>query len=474
MSFWEKIKSWFCRSKNGVTLDTVINHSSEISENDLAKILDGAKDNKVESELFAGVLYLKGVRIPQDCAKALEYLDRSAQSGNVSAQKILAKEYMSGVNFPQDLAKAVELFQKASLSGDVEALHNLGLMYEEGISVEKDINKAVEYLQKASDAGYVEARVEIADMYYEGVDLPIDRLKACQLYKSVLSQDTSTVDIGRIYHLLGQAYSDKSYECGLTREEGIDFLKKAIDKEYFDSVRSLAFISDELDQGDRNWFFGFVAQHQDNPRCIFAMGICYEKGFGTFQDDSSAFNCYKKAAELGDPWAMHYAACSYLEGRGIEKSVDEWLRLESQAAEQGVPLAQYSLGVCYLKGDNVEKDDEKAMRFLKMAADNHYNGAIKILQDIQGSNGSSVNNLTQTQEQVAPQVQEQLQEQVSPKVQDQPDVQTREQSAPQGGIAQEQVQVQPQEQPSVNTTSVEAIEQQNKPKLEYRNSEDFH
>lgn len=466
MSFWEKIKSWFCRNKSGVTLDTIINHSSEISENDLAKILDGARDCKVESELFAGVLYLKGVRVPQDCAKAIEYLNKSAQSGNVSAQKILAKEYMSGVNFPQDLAKAFELFQRASLSGDVEAFHNLGLMYEEGISVEKDINKAIEYLQKASDAGYVDARIEIADMYYEGVDLPIDRLRACQLYKSVLSQDASTVDIGRIYHLLGQAYSDKSYECGLTREEGIDFLKKAVGKEYFDAVRTLAFISDELDQGDRNWLFGFAAQHQDNPHCILAMGICYEKGCGTFQDDSSAFNCYKKAAELGDPWAMHYAACSYLGGRGTEKSVDEWLRLESQAAEQGVLTAQYNLGVCYIRGDNVEKNNEKAMHFLEMAADNHYDAAIKMLQDIQGSNGSNVNNSTQTQEQP--------QKQSTSQVQDQPDVQTQEQSAPQGGIAQEQVQPQSQEHPPVNTTPVEAIEQQNKPKLEYRNSEDFH
>ena len=460
MSFWEKIKSWFCRKKDGVTLDMVINHPSEISENDLAAILDGARDCKVESELFAGVLYLKGVRIPQDLAKALEYLDKSAQSGNVSAQKILAKEYMSGVSFPQNLAKAFELFQKASSSGDVEAIHNLGLMYEEGISVEKDINKAIEYFQRASDSGYVEARVEIADLYYEGVDLPMDRLKACQMYKDILTLNTSTIDVGRIYHLLGQAYTDKFCNCGLTKDEGIDFLKKAIEKEYFDAARNLAFISDELDQGDRNWLFGFTSQHQDNPHCILAMGICYEKGCGTFQDDSSAFNCYKKAAELGDPWAMHYAACSYLGGRGTEKSIDEWLRLESQAAEQGVPSAQYSLGVCYLRGDNVEKNNEKAMRLLKMAADNHYDGATKILQDIQGNEVPNVNNSALAQEQTAPQVQEQTGAQT--------------QGVTPNAVNQEQVQAQDQPNAQATTTPVEAIEQQNKPKLEYRSSEDFH
>jgi len=462
MSFWEKIKSWFCRKKDGVTLDVIINHPSEISENDLAEILDGARDCKVESELFAGVLYLKGVRIPQDYAKALEYLDKSAQAGNVSAQKILAKEYMSGVNFPQNLEKAFQLFQKASSSGDVEAIHNLGLMYEEGIFVEKDINKAIEYFQKASDSGYVEARVEIADIYYEGVDLPIDRIKACQMYKSVLALDTSAIDIGRIYHLLGQAYADKFCDCGLTREEGIDFLKKAIDKEYFDAVRTLAFISDELDQGDRNWLFGFVAQHQDNPHCILAMGICYEKGCGTFQDDSSAFNCYKKSAELGDPWGMHYAACAYSAGRSVEKSTDEWLRLESQAAEKGVPLAQFNLGVCYLRGDRVEKNNEKAMSLLKLAADSHYDGAIKILRDIQGKEIPNANNSAQMQERAVPQVQEKT------------DVQTQGQTISQGVVSQEQEQRQDQPNTQVNAPSVEAIEQQTKPKLEYYNSEDFH
>ena len=353
MSFWEKIKSWFSRNKNDITLDTIINKPSEISENSLAEILNGARDGKIKSELFAGVLYLKGVRVPQDLAKAKEYLDKSAQAGDVSAQKILAKEYMSGINFPQDLAKAFELFQKAAYCGDVEAIHNLGLMYEDGIFVEKDINKAIECFQKAADLGYVEARVEIADIYYEGIELPIDRMKACQMYKDILTLDTSTVDVGRIYRLLGQAYTDKFCNCGLTKEEGVDFLKKAIDKGYFDAVRSLAFIEDELDQRERNWLFGFVSQHQDNPHCILAQGICYEKGYGTFQDMGSAFNCYKKSAELGDPWGMHYAAYLYFSGSGVEKSTEEWLRLETQAAEQGVPIAQFNLGVCYLKGDRV-------------------------------------------------------------------------------------------------------------------------
>ena len=382
MSIWEKVKSWFGMNSSKITLDTVLNHSTEISETDLTEILNKARAGDVENELFAGVLYLKGVRVPQDPLKAVEFLEKSAQTSNLDAQKILAKEYMSGVRIPQNLKQSFEWFQKAAYRGDVESMHNLGLMYEEGQVVEKDIYKAIECFQKAADLGYTEAKVEIADIYYEGVDLPMDRMRACEMYKEILAGDTSTIDVARIYMCLGQAYADKFFPCGLGEEEGFVFLKKAIEKEYFEAVRIFALLGEELDEGYRRWLFEFSAQHQDNPYCDFAMGICYENGYGTFKDINSAFNYYKKSADLGDPWGMHYVAEMYLKGQGVEKSLDEWLRLETQAAEKGVPPAQYNIGMFYLKESRTDQNLEKARRFLKSAADNHYDDAVKALKEM--------------------------------------------------------------------------------------------
>lgn len=391
MSIWETIKSWFKGKSKKVSLEDVLNRPAEIAENDLVEILNKAKEGDVENELLAGVLYLKGARIPQDVSKAVEYLDKSAQASNVSAQKILAKEYMAGTSIPQDLKQAFDWFQKAAYSGDIESMHNLGVMYEEGIAVEKDISKAIECFQKASDLGYAEAKVEIADIYYEGADLPMDRTKACAMYKEILAVNSSTIDVGRICMCLGQAYADKFIPCGLTKGEGLTFLQKAIEKEYYEAVEVFALLGEELDEGYRKWLFEFSAQRQDNPYCAFAMGVCYEKGYGTFQDKNSAFNYYKKSAEMGDPWGMHYTAQAYLNGHGVEKSVDEWLRLETQAADEGVLPAQYSLGVCYLKGDHVEKNQEQAKRLLKLAADRHYGEAEKVLKEIQDSETSKNN-----------------------------------------------------------------------------------
>ena len=202
------------------------------------------------------------------------------------------------------------------------------------------------------------------------------------MYKEILAGNTSTIDVGRIYMCLGQAYADKFFPCGLQEGEGIIFLKNAIEKEYYEAVRIFALLGKELDEGYRKWLFEFSAQHQDNPYCAFAMGICYENGYGTFKDYNSAFNYYKKSADLGDPWGMHCTAGLYLKGQGVEESVDEWFRLETQAAEGGVPPAQYNIGIFYLRETRTEQSLEKAKRFLKSAADNHYDDAIRALKEM--------------------------------------------------------------------------------------------
>ena len=339
-----KVLVWWKR----ITLDIVLNHPSEINDDDLNKILDKAKEGDVENELFEGILYLRGERVQQDIVKAMEYLDKSARAGNVQAQKILAKEYLTGMVFPHDKQRAFELFEKAAYNGDVEAMHNLGLMHKKGIYVEKNINKALECFQKASEENYIKSKIEIADIYYEGADIPMDRLKACQMYKYIITLDASKFDIGRIYRRLGKAYADKLGDCGITKEEGIEFLKKAIDAGDSSAAEPLVFLGEDLDEGNRRWLFELSTQHQDDSHFILVAGVCYEKGYGTFQDVNSAFNCYKKAAELGNVWGTHFTACSYLSGSGVERSAEEWFRLETEAAEKGLPAAQYELGINYL------------------------------------------------------------------------------------------------------------------------------
>ncbi len=455
MSILEIIKSWFCKKENKITFDIVLNHSSEINDEDLNTILDKAKEGNIENELFAGILYLRGERIQQDIVKAMEYLDKSSRAGNVNAQKLLAKEFLSGIVFPHDHKRAFELFEKAAYNGDIEAMHNLGLMHEKGLFVEKNIDKALECFQKASDANYVASKVKMADIYYEGVDVPMDRLKACQIYKYVLTLDTSDINIGQVYELLGQAYADKLGDCGITREEGVIYLKKAIEAGRSRAAEILAFLGDELDEGDRRWLFELSTQHQNDLHFILAAGVCYEKGYGTFQDVNSAFNCYKKASELGNLWGTHLSACSYLNGRGVERSPEEWFRLETEAAEKGLPAAQYNLGISYLNGIRVKQDKKKGESLLQQAAAGHCIDAIKALQEIHGGGNPTPydNNTPQPSPDIPS---DELKENITTQMQVQPHVDQEKVPQLQG--------------PQI----VQKIQLEEKSKLEYRTSEDFH
>jgi hypothetical protein len=329
-------------------------------------------------------------------------------------------------------------------------------MHEKGIYVEKNVTKALECFQKASDENYVESKIEIADLYYEGADVPMDRLKACQMYKYVITLvDINKFDVKRIYKRLGQAYADKFGDCGITKEEGIEFLKKAIEAGDSSAAESLAFIGEELDEGNRRWLFELSTQHQDDLHFVLVAGICYEKGYGTFQDANSAFNCYKKAAELGNVWGTHFTACSYLNGIGIERSAEEWFRLETEAAEKGLPAAQYSLGISYLNGIRLKQDREKGLNLLRQAAAHHCVDAIKALQEVDG--GGNPTPYDNVAPQSSPDIpDDELKENITTPMQGQPHVDPGKTSQLQG------------------SSEVQKISLDEKSKLEYRTSEDFH
>jgi TPR repeat protein len=66
--------------------------------------------------------------------------------------------YANGKGVKQDYKKAVEWYQKTADQGYVTAQYNLGLMYENGKGVKQDYKKAVEWYQKAADQGDAPAK----------------------------------------------------------------------------------------------------------------------------------------------------------------------------------------------------------------------------------------------------------------------------------------------------------------------------
>ena len=94
-------------------------------------------------------IYSEGVAgVPQDMAKSINYLKRSADLGSSLAANNLADHYETGLGVDQSFEKAFEYYNKSYEIGTTSlAYTNLAYLYQNGYGVDRDINKAQEVLQ---------------------------------------------------------------------------------------------------------------------------------------------------------------------------------------------------------------------------------------------------------------------------------------------------------------------------------------
>jgi len=86
-------------------------------------------------------------------------------------------------------------------------------------------------------------------------------------------------------------------------------------------------------------------------------------------DFRTAFEWYKKAANLNYLDAMYNVAYCYERGKGVEKNFEKAIAWYTKSASQGHVESQYTLGKHYLTGDIVFVDYEKAIYWLRLAAE---------------------------------------------------------------------------------------------------------
>jgi localization factor PodJL len=95
----------------------------------------------------------------------------------------------------------------------------------------------------------------------------------------------------------------------------------------------------------------------------------YETGqAGVVVNLAEARRWTERAAEGGDPAAMHNLALFYFHGEGGPADTAAAARWFRQAAERGVVDSQYNLGLLYESGSGVPKDLAQAYRWFQVAA----------------------------------------------------------------------------------------------------------
>ena len=89
-----------------------------------------------------------------------------------------------------------------------------------------------------------------------------------------------------------------------------------------------------------------------------------------------ASECFKKAADEGDVYAMGYYAIMLEEGDGVDMNKEKAAEYYMKAADRGDTVSMFKYGLMLYEGDGVEKDKAKSAEYFKKAADAGDSGAM--------------------------------------------------------------------------------------------------
>lgn len=142
----------------------------------LAEAADARAQNDV------GVMYGRGLGVPQSYAQATVWITRAAEQGHPYAQSTLGYMYYRARGVEQDYDAAALWSRRAAEQGIAGAQSNLGMLYDKGQGVEQDYAEAVRWYRRAAEQGIAEAQRNLGSMYEHGSGLPADPVFAYAWY----------------------------------------------------------------------------------------------------------------------------------------------------------------------------------------------------------------------------------------------------------------------------------------------------
>lgn len=158
-------------------------------------------------------------------------LEKSANRGNVLAQRYLADSYVQS----SDFINAFKWYKKAADKSDIYAMNTLGDMYNGGVGVEKNKKEAFILFTKTANLGSNNGRFKLAVLYLDGFDEQvIDPQKAIFWFKKAADDNHVAAQfvLGMLY-ILGDRGVEKDMNIAY------QYIKKAADAGDVDAQKAL-------------------------------------------------------------------------------------------------------------------------------------------------------------------------------------------------------------------------------------------
>lgn len=309
-----------------------------------------------------------------------QYLEKSAEQGDVLAQKLLAKCYIGSFDFIEDDEKFVYWMKKAAEQNDAEAQRILGQAYIEldnEAALPKSYPDAIEWLEKAAGNDDINASIFLADIYSTVVEYKNEK-KASHFFECAEHLLKNKEQYGELWGEEHEKLADLYYKIGNNK----DICQKAFEhyiKAFLAGQKSslynlgwMYFINDytspHLTLSPEDLIKKIIDEEKNSTSSDLAylLGMIYFNGYKTNENKAEAEQWYLKAIEKGSLSAPCKLAVYYINER---KLYDKGFSILENAYVKGSIEATRFLGLCYKRGIGVKKNRLKAKELLREAAD---------------------------------------------------------------------------------------------------------
>lgn len=293
----------------------------------LANVVLKAEKGDPEAQAALGLLLSAGYGMPQDDAKATEWLARAAAQGNAVAQDRLGVAYATGRGVPHNDGLAVEWFLKAAAQKNADALGNLADMYDAGRGVPKDEKRALDLNHQAAEEGDIRAQIYLGHLYSKGQGVQRDDKLALAWFRKGAVQGS---DDGQL--MVGYMTENGRGVAGDDRVAAEWYRKAAAQGNFFAEYNlGQAYLHGKSISRDYKLAAEWMrkAAEKGYAPAQIKLGYLYRNAMGLPQDDLLASEWYRMAAMQGDISAMTTMASFYDMGIGVKANKEtaaEWRR----------------------------------------------------------------------------------------------------------------------------------------------------
>lgn len=248
--------------------------------------------------------------------------------------------------------------QKSAKQGNSESQLTFSRYLMRGIGVVKNMKEGVKYLKMSADNGNDKAQFLFGRLLLR-FDKQVDEATKYLLKSATSGNSHSKALLSYLQH----GPSSTTVSSNASQTDITALLERAADLKKKDPQESFNCFKKAADLG--------------NSKAQLQVALAYHNGqMGVTKDLTEANKYYKLAGDQGNAKALCNLAFNMQNGNGIAKDVKQANELFLKSSEKGYSTAQYNYGCNLMNGVGVDQNQKEANKYFKLAADNGHSQAM--------------------------------------------------------------------------------------------------